>query len=95
MAPVRRLVLDVLKPHDPHLVAFTTRVADTESVAGVTGSVIELDEEVQNVKLTIEGEDVDYDAVEETVVGVGATVHSVDQVSAGARAVEDRDTPQD
>jgi len=36
MAPVRRLVVDVLKPHDPSLVAFTEQVSETDSVAAVT-----------------------------------------------------------
>jgi hypothetical protein len=95
MAPVRRVVVDVLKPHDPPLIAFTSRIADVESVAAVTSSLIELDNEVQNVKLTLEGEDVDFDSVDEAVGGLGGTIHSVDQVVCGEYVVEDRRTLQD
>lgn len=95
MPPVRRLVIDVLKPHDPSLRQFTERVAAVETVEGATASLIELDQEVQNVKVTIEGADLDYDAIEETVETLGGTVHSVDQVASGERLVEDRRTPQD
>ncbi|SFS10146.1 hypothetical protein SAMN05216559_3669 [Halomicrobium zhouii] len=95
MAPVRRLVVDVLKPHDPSLVAFTEQVSETDSVAAVTSSLIELDQEVQNVKLTFEGESLDVDAVEAAVEELGGTVHSVDQVACGEHVVRDHPTLQD
>jgi hypothetical protein len=95
MAPVRRLVIDVMKPHDPRLVEFTAEVGDVEAVAGVTATLVERDEDVQNVKLTLEGEELDLGAVTETVEALGATVHSVDEVSCGAHVVEDRPTLQD
>ncbi|MDS0293026.1 DUF211 domain-containing protein [Halogeometricum luteum] len=95
MAPVRRLVLDVLKPHDPPLVEFTERVADLDAVEGATSSLVELDREVQNAKLTVEGSALDLPTLEDRVESLGGTVHSVDQVSCGDRVVEDRETPQD
>lgn len=95
MAPVRRLVIDVLKPHDPPLLEFTDRVAEIESVEGVTSSLIELDQEVQNVKLTFEGDDLDFATIEETVENLGGSIHSVDQVACGDYVVTDRRTLQD
>lgn len=95
MVAVRRVVIDVLKPHDPPLVAFTERVGTIDTAESVTASLVELDREVQNVKLTVEGEDLDVDAVEAGVEELGATVHSVDQVACGEWIVEDRPTPQD
>ncbi|MFY4814446.1 DUF211 domain-containing protein [Haloarcula sp. AONF1] len=95
MAAVRRLVIDVLKPHDPPLLSFTNQLADIESVEGVTSSLIELDQEVQNVKLTFESEDLDFEAIEETIDNLGGSVHSVDQVACGDSVVIDRRTLQD
>lgn len=95
MAPVRRLVVDVLKPHEPPLVEFSTRLSETLEVAGVTASLVEHDAEVQNVKLTLEGGDLDYDSVDEAIDRLGGTIHSVDQVACGEYVVEDRPTPQD
>ena len=95
MATVRRLVIDVLKPHDPDIVEFTERVSELDDVGGVTSSLIELDEEVQNVKLTFEGESLDVAAVEAAVEELGGTVHSVDQVACGEHVVTDRSTLQD
>ncbi|MFB6352520.1 MAG: DUF211 domain-containing protein [Halobacteriales archaeon] len=95
MPPLRRLVVDVLKPHDPPMLEFADQLADIDSVEGVTASLIELDQEVQNVKLTFEGTDVDYPTIRDAVQGLGASVHSVDQVSVGDYVVEDRETHQD
>jgi hypothetical protein len=83
MAPVRRIVLDVLKPHDPELLEFSQTVAEVEGVEAVDVSLIELDREVQNVKLVVEGEDLDYEALQRTVDDLGATIHSVDEVACG------------
>jgi hypothetical protein len=95
MVAVRRLVIDVLKPHDPPLVEFARRVGEVDTVEGISASLIELDNEVQNVKLTFEGTDLDVEAVEGAVERIGGTVHSVDEVACGERIVEDRQTLQD
>jgi hypothetical protein len=95
MVTVRRLVIDVLKPHDPELLRFTERLGELDGVDGVNATLIELDKEVQNVKVTLEGEDLEYDAVEAAVEQLGGTVHSVDEVACGDYVVEHRPTPQD
>ena len=95
MATIRRLVVDVLKPHDPSLLEFTEEVSAIETVDGVTSTLIELDQEVQNVKLTFEGASLDAEAIQDRIESIGATVHSVDQVSCGEYVVEDRPTLQD
>jgi hypothetical protein len=95
MGSLRRVVLDVLKPHEPPLIEFTDRIDAVECIDGITSSLIELDQEVQNIKLTIEGENLDYTAIEEAVSELGGTVHSVDQVAYGEYVVEERRTLQD
>ena len=95
MSALRHIALDVLKPHDPPLLEFTERIADVKCVDGVTSSLIELDQEVQNIKLTIEGEDLDYAVIEAEIDGQGGTIHSVDQAGYGEYIVEERRTPQD
>lgn len=95
MPPVRRLVVDVLKPHEPELLEFTEQLSAIDSVDGMTASLIELDQEVQNVKLTFEGEALVFDEIDERIGALGATIHSVDQVACGSYIVEDRHTLQD
>lgn len=95
MSALQHIVLDVLKPHDSPVLEFAERLADVKCVDGVTSSLIELDQEVQNIKLTIEGEDLDYAVIEAEVDGLGGTIHSVDRVGYGEYIVEERRTPQD
>jgi len=95
MAPVRRLVLDVLKPHDPTTVDLARRVAEGEGVDGVNAVVVDVDRDVETIKLTIEGDGIEYGAVESVVDAQGASVHSIDQVVCGNRLVEESETPQD
>ena len=95
MTAVRRLVIDVLKPHEPPLLEFTERMADADGVEGVSASLIELDQEVQNVKITFEGDSIEFDSIKQTVERLGGTVHSVDQVACGEYVVEEHRTLQD
>ncbi|MFB6096129.1 MAG: DUF211 domain-containing protein [Haloferacaceae archaeon] len=89
MSTVRRIVIDVLKPHDPPLVEFSRELSGIESVESVTTTLVELDQEVQNVELALEGEAVDYGAVEAAIEELGGTVHSVDQVACGSHVIDD------
>ncbi|WP_126664306.1 DUF211 domain-containing protein [Haloterrigena salifodinae] len=96
MSPsIRRLVLDVMKPQDPNILELADVVGDCPGVDGVNAVLVETDREVQNCKLTIEGDDIDADALEEAVTDLGGTVHSIDQVVCGERLVEQIETPQD
>lgn len=95
MAPLRRLVVDVLKPHEPTVVEFTRTMGDVDGVDGVTASLVELDKEVQNLKLTFAGEDLEVNDLEGAIEDLGGTVHSIDLVSCGDRVVAEPETPQD
>lgn len=95
MAPIRRLVIDMLKPHDPSMYTVAGEIADLEGVEGVNAALVEVDEDVENIKLTIEGEAIAFDPIEETIETLGGTIHSVDMAACGDRLVEQRATPQD
>mgnify|MGYP000739301779 CR=1 FL=1 len=95
MTYVRRLVLDLLKPHDPDVVTFAESAADCEGVSGVNVVLVETDKEVENVKLTVEGDSIPVDSIHEAVEDLGGTVHSIDEVACGEMLVEESETPQD
>lgn len=94
MASVRRLVFDILKPHEPGLIEVCSGLADLEAVDGVNAGLVETDKEVQNIKLTVEGGDLDFEALEERIEELGGTVHSIDEAACGERLVEESVTPQ-
>jgi hypothetical protein len=94
MSSIRRLVLDILKPHEPPVIELTKRLADIDGIDGVNSSLIEVDEEVKNVKITIEGE-FDEEPVREVVENAAGSIHSIDEVAVGKRLVDKVKTPQD
>ncbi|MEF8891663.1 MAG: DUF211 domain-containing protein [Haloferacaceae archaeon] len=85
---VVRLVLDLLKPHEPDLATFARGVAQAPGVTTVVATRAATDREVETVEVAVEGTDLDLDAVEAQVVDLGGSVHSVDEV-----VCRDRDTP--
>jgi hypothetical protein len=83
MAPVRRLVLDVLKPGEVSTVSFAREVGDLDGVEAATARLVETDREVQNIVLVVEGSEIEYDAVVARIEDLGGTLHSVDEVVCG------------
>ncbi|CCQ32301.1 Conserved archaeal protein [Halorhabdus tiamatea SARL4B] len=95
MSSIRRLVLDLLKPNEIENVEFARTLAGLDGVDGTNVSLLESDKDVQNLKITIEGENIDSDVVTTAVEDLGGTVHSVDEVVCGDRMVEESSTHQD
>ncbi|MCS7094773.1 MAG: DUF211 domain-containing protein [Thaumarchaeota archaeon] len=87
---VTKLVLDVLKPHQPTLIEFARSLTSTRGVERVNASVMEVDAETETIKLIIEGRDLDVEEISETVRRLGGVVHSVDEVIVEVRRVERR-----
>ncbi len=95
MSNIRRLVLDIMKPHTPSIIKYSTDLADLPCISGVNSSMVEIDHEVENIKVTIEGDNIDYNRVEEVIENLGGSVHSVDKVLCGEEIVKELTTPQD
>jgi hypothetical protein len=95
LSEIKRIVLDVLKPHQPSLIELSQSLATLSGVLGVNCVLDEVDQETESVKITIEGTDIDYAQVETVIRESGAVVHSVDSVSSGRKIVEEVKTPQD
>jgi hypothetical protein len=95
LTEIRRLVLDVLKPHHPSIVELAKRLGSMEGISGVNCSLEEVDQETESIKITVEGTAIDYGVLEQAISEMGAVVHSIDSVSAGKKLVEEVETPQD
>lgn len=80
MTMIRRLMLDVLKAHKPNVVEFAHALAGCAPKAEVSIRVLEMDDKTESLEVIIEGDDLDFDAIATTIDGLGASVHSVDQV---------------
>ena len=80
MANIRRLVLDVSKPHSPNMLEIAKQLADLDGVDGVDVSLIEMDNKVENIKI---------------IKTNGAAIHSLDKISVGTSLIEEVTTQQD
>jgi len=82
MAIVKRILLDVLKPHQPGALDFCTTLADLDPGYRVNLTVEEMDENTESIILVIEGENIEFNAIDEAIKKMGGTIHSVDEVEA-------------
>ncbi len=95
MSQIKRLVLDVLKPHEPTIIELANDLGDVDNVDGVNLSLYEVDQQTENVKITIEGTDINYNMVTHIIENLGGVIHSVDEIVAGKKIVEEEETLHD
>ncbi|MGC9350081.1 MAG: DUF211 domain-containing protein [Anaerolineae bacterium] len=95
MGRIRRLVLDTLKPHDPSIIDLADQLSNLEGISAVNISIYEMDRKVENAKITIEGEAIDFQMVTGLIEEMGGAIHSVDEVAAGRHIIDDAQTLQD
>lgn len=93
--PVRRLVIDVLIPHEPSEITYAEKISELEKTEGVTIHVLEVDERTKTIEMTIEGEDLSFEAIKKVIEELGGSVHSIDWVSAGVKIVESKAVEQE
>jgi len=82
---VKRIVLDVLKPHRPGIVTLSKEISTLAGITGCNITLIEIDKKVENVKITVEGPNINFEKLNALVEDSGGTIHSVDKVSAGKK----------
>ena len=80
MIQVKRLVLDILKPHQPNALDFARAIAAQGPDYRVHLAVQEVDEKTESIQLVIEGSDIQFEAVAATISSNGASLHSIDEV---------------
>lgn len=80
MPQVKRLVLDVLKPHQPNALEFAEALAALGGDYQVVLRVIEVDERTESTLITLTGKALDYAAIEARIGDLGGSVHSIDEV---------------
>ena len=81
MASVQRLVLDVLKPHQPNALEFARAIAALGDGYQVDIRVLEVDENTETLQVAIEGNRLDFELISGAISENGASLHSIDEVS--------------
>ena len=80
MTKTLKLVLDVLKPHQPNVLDFSTALASLGADYRVKLTVTEVDKATETTIVTIEGADINFDDIKTAIEKMGASVHSIDEV---------------
>jgi hypothetical protein len=80
MVTVKRIVLDVLKPHQPNALEFSLSIAAVGADYVVRLTVIEVDENTETLRMEIEGGAIDFEAVHTSINTMGGSLHSIDEV---------------
>jgi len=82
MVSIKRVVLDVLKPHQPNAFELSTALASLGDDYLVRLTVVEVDKSTETLEIEVTGKAIDFAAIESTLNSMGASLHSVDEVEA-------------
>jgi hypothetical protein len=86
---IRRLLLDVDKMVSrPSLIELAKAINSVNGVEALNIVVTEIDIETMDLDITIEGNNLDYDKIVETIETSGAVVHSLDEIVVGSKILE-------
>jgi len=76
-----RIVLDVLKPHEPPIQELASKLASLHGIDRASISLAEIDQSTESVKVSIDGTGISIDSVRKILEELGAVIHSIDEVS--------------
>ena len=80
MSYVKRVVLDVLKPHRPNALEFAEAIAKVNAAYYVKLTVLAVDADTESIEVIIEANSIDFVAVQSVIGEIGGSIHSIDQV---------------
>ena len=80
MISVKRVVLDILKPHHPNALEFSQTIAGVGDDYRVCLTVCEVDENTETLQVVVEGGAIDFEAVQAVISDMGGSLHSIDEV---------------
>lgn len=80
MVSVKKLVLDVLKPHQPNALEFSQAIARAGDDYRVHLLVLEMDENTETIQIEIAGNAIDLEAIQSAITAMGGSLHSIDEV---------------
>ncbi|WP_293267769.1 DUF211 domain-containing protein [Neptunomonas sp.] len=82
MIAVKRVVLDVLKPHQPNALEFCQALSAAVEGSTVRVTVIAVDEKTESLEVSVEATLIDFDLLQAVISKMGGALHSIDEVEA-------------
>jgi hypothetical protein len=88
MPAVKRILLDILKPHHPNALDLAQAIAALRADYRVSLKVTAVDEKTESAELVVEGDAIEFDGIKEAIASMGGTIHSVDGVEVSGSPTE-------
>lgn len=89
MVSVKRIILDVLKPHEPNALEFARSIAQVGRDYHVHLTVLEVDENTETLQIEILGSAIDFEEIQSTISSMGGSLHSIDEVEVKNELADD------
>jgi hypothetical protein len=85
---IRRLVLDVLKPHQPRIDVLALALGELQGIESVNIIRTETDSSTEGINVTIVGNELNFEEIKEQLRDYGASIHSIDEVVTGEEIID-------
>lgn len=86
---IKMMTLDVLKPQEPGVDTYAEEIAGMKHIDTIKIKLMEIDTKTETVKIIVEGSGLNLEPIENKIKELGGTVHSVDEVIASEKDIED------
>ena len=86
-----RLVLDIVKPHNPTIIELAEALNELPGVSRVEIDVQDYDTNIERLKVILDGEDLDYEEISRVVKYYGGNIASLDGVTSVSESEEESD----
>jgi len=78
---VKKIVIDALTPRDTSVLDLAKALCDISGIHEVDLTVVEVDAKTETVKLTLHGNNVDYDNIAKVISDHSSTIRSIDEIN--------------
>ena len=87
-----KLVLDVMSPAQQSIVDLVKTLSENDNVARVDIMLSELEKNVEDFKVTMEGDGLDFEKISDTIRAFGAVIRNVDNVISAEEYISKQDS---
>jgi hypothetical protein len=77
---IREILLDALKPRELSLIELSKALGSVEGVDDVSVIVSEVDSKTETIKVTIKGQNIEYNIISEVLETYAVSLRGVDEV---------------
>lgn len=87
-----KIVLDVMSPAQQSIVDLVDSLSKIDGIAEVDVALSELEKNVEDFKVTLEGYNLNYDSIRNAIKEFGAVIRNVDNVISAERYIPKQDS---